>query len=336
MIEDEVKKFVSKANTTDEKRTNDDTTQPLPKPFFQGEGSMAINNRTQEVEETVIDASLINKHREVAGWVEEAIVRGEKSVESLDEDGSLRDLIKEWWSGAPEVIGTKAFVFVKKLQFVKSKTKEWNRIKSGNIFANKIDLEERLAALKEVLLDKAEDINREAVDLFLALLSKESNINLENQQNGLNVILELITKAQNQALMKPIQVEEVRKAVFSMAGDKAPGPDGFPAFFYQTFWDIVGNDVWAIVEESQSKTSVAKELNCTLLALIPKVEHPTSFNEFRPISLCNAIYKVVSKVISNRLKPMLSHIISEEQSGFVPGRSIIEGIIIAREAIHTV
>lgn len=85
MIEDEVIFFMSKANTTDEKRTKDDTTQPLPKPFFQGEGSMANNNRTREVEEIVTDASLINKHREAAGWVEEAIVRVEKEVEVLDE-----------------------------------------------------------------------------------------------------------------------------------------------------------------------------------------------------------------------------------------------------------
>lgn len=68
--------------------------------------------------------------------------------------GSLRDLIKEWWSGAPKVIGTKAFVFVKKLQFVKPKIKEWNRIKFGNIFANKRDLEERLATLQEVIIQK--------------------------------------------------------------------------------------------------------------------------------------------------------------------------------------
>ncbi|XP_057840889.2 uncharacterized protein LOC131050696 [Cryptomeria japonica] len=69
-------------------------------------------------------------------------------------DGSLRDLIKEWWSGAPKTFGTKAFVFVKKLQFVKSKIKEWNRIKFGNIFANKRDLEGRLAALQEEIIQK--------------------------------------------------------------------------------------------------------------------------------------------------------------------------------------
>lgn len=121
-----------------------------------------------------------------------------------------------------------------------------------------------------------------------------------------------------------------------MMGDKSPSLDGFLTFFYHNFWDLVGKDVWAVVEVSRRKAYVAKELNCTLIALIPKVENPTSFNEFRPISLCNSIFKIVTKVISNRLKPILNHIISEEQSGFVPRRSIVEGIIIAHEAIHIV
>ncbi|XP_057851793.2 uncharacterized protein LOC131061978 [Cryptomeria japonica] len=67
-------------------------------------------------------------------------------------DQSLRELINGWWLGAPEVSGTKAFVFVKKLQFIKSKLKEWNRVKFGNIFANKRDLEDRLASLQEDII----------------------------------------------------------------------------------------------------------------------------------------------------------------------------------------
>ncbi|XP_059068255.1 uncharacterized protein LOC131858823 [Cryptomeria japonica] len=133
----------------------------------------------------------------------------------------------------------------------------------------------------ELLADNVEDINKEAVEFFLALLSKDNRYNLEHQQNGLSVISKLITAAQNQALMKPIQFEDVRSAVFSMEGEKAPGPDGFPTFFYQNFWEIVGNEVWAVVEESRGRASVAKELNCRLIALIPKVEHPANFNEFR-------------------------------------------------------
>ncbi|XP_059073688.1 uncharacterized protein LOC131874365 [Cryptomeria japonica] len=227
--------------------------------------------------------------------------------------------------GALEVCGTKAFIFVKKLQFIKSKIKEWNRVKFGNIFANKRDLENKLESLQEdiiqkgmtskkfwqerelkgqysevlareeiywrnkittilnsenVVLDKVEDINKEVVDLFLSLLSKDNESNVEQQQEGLNVIPKLITATQNQALMKPIQVEEVRNAVFSMEGDKAPRSDGFPTFFYQNLWEVVGFEVWEVVEESRSRASVAKDPNCTLIALIPKMEHPTNFSKF--------------------------------------------------------
>ncbi|XP_057859032.2 uncharacterized protein LOC131067882 [Cryptomeria japonica] len=194
-------------------------------------------------------------------------------------DQSLRELINGWWSGALEVSGTKTFVFVKKLQFIKSKLKEWNRVKFGNIFANKRDLEDRFASLQEDIIQMgmtSEKIlqERELKGQYSELLAREE------QQEGLNVIPELITDAQNQTLMKPILFEEVRNAVISMEGDKAPGLDGFPAFFFQTFWEIVGVEVWEVVEDSRRRVSVVKEFNCTLIALIPKVEHPTRFSEF--------------------------------------------------------
>lgn len=91
-----------------------------------------------------------------------------------------------------------------------------------------------------------------------------------------------------------------------------------------------------MVEEARASLKVEKELNCTFLTLIPRVEMPSSFGDFRPIALCNVIYKVINKVIMSHLKPLLKFIVSEEQSGFVPGRSIVEGIIIAHEAIHSI
>ncbi|XP_057864503.2 uncharacterized protein LOC131072395 [Cryptomeria japonica] len=335
MIEDEVNIFVNEANAMGGKGTVNDTPQPLQQPFFPGEGLVAIDNRTHEEDEIVLDASLINKHMEATSWVEEAIVRVEKVVEILDEAkskasppveiGLISELVQKTEDAqnfVPEKDGTN-----ESREFDDDDDEdEWGQMDEEDI------LEIRTIERTEPLCNK--DINREAVKFFLALLSKERNINVEYQQNGLNVISDLIIEAQNQALMKPIQFEEVRKAVFSMAGDKAPG--GFLMFFYQTLWDIIGKDVWAVVEESWRKANIAKELNCTLLVLIPKADHPTSFNEFRPISLCNTICKVVVKVISNWLKPILNHIISEEQSGFVLGRSIVGGIIIVHEAIHTV
>lgn len=121
-----------------------------------------------------------------------------------------------------------------------------------------------------------------------------------------------------------------------MMGDKAPRPDRFPTFFYQQFCDVVGHEVWQVVEEARINARIAKEVNCTFLDLIPKVERLTSFGDFKSISLCNVLYKVIAKVIMNRLKPLLKYIISEEQSGFILRRSNVEGIIIAHEAIHSI
>ena len=94
-------------------------------------------------------------------------------------------------------------------------------------------------------------------------------------------------------------------------------------------------EVWEIVEESRCKRGVLKAFNVTFLSLIPKGEGVDSPGKFIPIALCNVIYKIISKVIANRLKPLLLSLISLEQSGFVEGRHILDGIIVVHETIHS-
>jgi hypothetical protein len=116
---------------------------------------------------------------------------------------------------------------------------------------------------------------------------------------------------------------------------KAPGPDGFPAGFYQKSWDTVGNSVYRFVEEVWHNPSQIADVNHTDICLIPKVSNPEYVKQFRPISPCNTIYKIVSKIIVERLKVCLPSIISPYQTGFVPGRNIHENIIVAKEMAHT-
>ena len=78
-----------------------------------------------------------------------------------------------------------------------------------------------------------------------------------------------------------------------------------------------------------------KSLNSTFLALIPKKEGANWLDKFRPIELCNVIYKIITKLIAERLKPLLGSLISAEQGGFVDGRQILDGVVIAMEAIHS-
>ena len=121
-------------------------------------------------------------------------------------------------------------------------------------------------------------------------------------------------------------MEEVEEVVRSMPNDKAPRPDGFIINFYKACRSIVKKEVWGVVEDSRRSGTILKSINSTFIALIPKVEEANQPDKFRPISLCNVIYKIISKVIANTLKSILPGIISEEQSGYVEGRQILDNI----------
>ena len=150
------------------------------------------------------------------------------------------------------------------------------------------------------------------------------------------MILKLITIEDNKALNKPITLEEVRMIIFNMNPDKSPGLDGFQAFFYQKCWDIIGIDLWNTIEASWKAGSLLSKINYSFLVSSPKNLGPKTLEDFSHITLCNTIYKIFSKILANRLKSILLKIISEEQIGFVPGRYILDGILIIREIIHSV
>ncbi len=94
-----------------------------------------------------------------------------------------------------------------------------------------------------------------------------------------------------------------------MAPLKSPGPDGLPPVFYQKYWHLIGEDVTKAVLTCLNIGKILKAINHTYITLIPKVKNPEEVKEFRPISLCNVIYKLLSKVLTNRLKNILPKII---------------------------
>jgi hypothetical protein len=150
----------------------------------------------------------------------------------------------------------------------------------------------------------------------------------------LSLVAPKINDEDNEKLVAPITKEEVREALFQMHPDKAPGPDGFNPAFYQHFWDLCGNDIFEAASEWLERGYFPSSLNETNICLIPKCENPISMKDMRPIALCNVLYKMVSKLLANRLKVCLGKCVSEEQSAFVEGRSILDNALIAIEIIH--
>lgn len=151
----------------------------------------------------------------------------------------------------------------------------------------------------------------------------------------LEVIPRIITDEQNQNLNERIKLEEVLQALNQLPSGKAPGLDGFPMNFFNKCWHILGQDLVDALECSRRLGRILKEVNNTLISLIPKKENALNLGDFRPISLCNTVYKILSKVMMNRMKPLMESTISEKQIGFVAGRSILDGAIIGQEEIQT-
>ncbi|GJR07706.1 putative RNA-directed DNA polymerase [Tanacetum coccineum] len=135
-------------------------------------------------------------------------------------------------------------------------------------------------------------------------------------------------------MIRDVTNHEIRNAMFSMGDNKAPGPDGYSAAFFKEAWDIVGPDVSKAVKEFFTNGILLKELNHTIIALIPKVTTPMRINDFRPISCCNVLFKCISSIISNRMKGALQDLVNINQSAFVPGRRISDNILLTQELMH--
>uniref|UniRef100_A0A453H898 Reverse transcriptase domain-containing protein n=1 Tax=Aegilops tauschii subsp. strangulata TaxID=200361 RepID=A0A453H898_AEGTS len=138
----------------------------------------------------------------------------------------------------------------------------------------------------------------------------------------------------NAVLEAEFTPEEV-KAAFDNIGDlKAPGPDGMPSVVFKRHWDFMGDQVVQEVLVVLNGGDIPEGWNDTSVVLIPKVNNPQWIKDLRPISLCNVLYKLISKVLANRLKIVLPEIISDNQSAFVPGRLITDNVLIAYEVSH--
>jgi hypothetical protein len=140
----------------------------------------------------------------------------------------------------------------------------------------------------------------------------------------------------NDKLLAVYTVEEISMALHQMPPLKTPGPDGFSSYFYQQNWAMVHPEVCSAILHFLNTGVMDDSINNTHIALIPKTAQSNSVTEFWHISLCNVIYKLITKVLANKLKVVLPDIISPTQSAFIPGRLITDNILAAYETLHSI
>ena len=153
-------------------------------------------------------------------------------------------------------------------------------------------------------------------------------------EESLRYITTKVTEEMNQRLTCLPPDEEIKEAPFAINPEKAPGPDVMTSLFYQRFWSTVGKDVCSMVRGFFETGELDARLNRTKICLIPKTDRPETMTEFRPISLCNVGYKIISKILSSRLKRILPKLISETQTAFVAERLNTYNIPVAQEMFH--
>ena len=195
---------------------------------------------------------------------------------------------------------------------------------------NKIN---RLKAVNGEWVHDKEEIERMSINYFMELFSTSN-------PNGIEDILEAMECKIDQEMAAfldlPFTPLEVKEVLFQMGPTKSPRPNGMPALFYQNYWHVVGDDVTKAVLNILNGNDSLHEINHTYIVLIPKIKSPQDLSHFRPISLCNVIYKLVSKTIANRIKVVLSRLIFESQSAFFKNRLITDNVLIAYEVIHAI
>lgn len=127
--------------------------------------------------------------------------------------------------------------------------------------------------------------------------------------------------------------EEIQSVLFAMPKNKAPGPDGYSVEFFLEAWGIVGKDTIGAVKEFFMAGRMLRQFNSTTILLIPKVVGAEKLSQFRPISLCSTVYKVMARVLKKKLKLCVSDIVQRNQVGFVQDRLLCENVLLASELV---
>lgn len=227
--------------------------------------------------------------------------------------------------------------------FLKQKSRvHWMKVgdRNNKFFHNAVRERASQNAIKEILtpdgtrLTQQEDIKEEAVRFFSDFMKFKppafEGISVDQLQELLHY---RCSNDDGDLLVREVSDAEVKRALFSLPSNKAPGPDGFTVEFFKETWSIVGTDFLMAVKSFFRFGFLPKGINSTILALIPKKNNAQTMKDFRPISCCHVLYKVISKIVANRLKRVLPEFIAPNQSAFIKDRLLMENLLLASELV---
>jgi len=137
-----------------------------------------------------------------------------------------------------------------------------------------------------------------------------------------------VSSSENEFLTAPFTEKEIRDAVFDMEHNKAPGPDGFLAEFYQQFWDVIKGDLMNMFHDLHKGDLPLFSLHFGVIMLLPKTQEASKIQQYRPICLLNVNFKIFTKVATTQINSVANHIVSPSQTAFMRGRNILEGVVI--------
>jgi hypothetical protein len=183
------------------------------------------------------------------------------------------------------------------------------------------------------VIEGDENLKRHITSYYKDLFGppEASHITLDDSIRG---DISQVSVEENQRLTDRFSEEEVKAALFQMEKNKASGPDGFPAEFWQVFWDVIKKDLMAMFDSFYDSLLPIHSINFGTIILIPNSSDTNSIQQYRPICLLNVSFKIFTKVLANRLTTVANKVISPTQSAFLSGRNIMEGVVVLHETLH--
>ncbi|GJU97701.1 putative RNA-directed DNA polymerase, eukaryota, reverse transcriptase zinc-binding domain protein [Tanacetum coccineum] len=265
--------------------------------------------------------------------------------------------------------GSSNMLFHEKLKVLKQKIKHWHTSTRSNEASKRLEVLKNLKILNDNIEDgSASNDDRESRINLLHEVDKLDNLkamdsiqksrlkwdiegdenskffhSLINQKRRANdSLIDLpstpylyrLNECDRPLLETNVSIYEIKDVVWDCGSDKAPSLDGFTFAFVKRYWDLLKSDIHIFVASFLASKKMPSGSNSSFITLIPKVANPVLINDFRPISLINTHYKIIAKVIANRLSKVIDKIVNHEQTAFIAGRQILDGPLFLSEVIH--